>query len=212
MNKYLRAVSTNYIFFFINMIFFLAIVPVSIKIMGEEFYGLWVMLNALLLFSNVGNLGIDAIVMKFSSETSAKDDEQTQANRVMTAGYIIVFAMSVITSTLLLLARNPIADSIHTSNELREQFRIGVLWIAAATLPQFLSRVPQGFLLSRLHNRVARQIELFSSASLWLGAVGLAIIEKNLVLIAIWCFINRALTFGILFAATQRATPFRATI
>jgi O-antigen/teichoic acid export membrane protein len=209
MNKYLRAISTNYIFFFINILFFFVITAVAIRVMGEIFYGLWVMLNALLLFSNVGNLGIDAIVMKFSSEIPTKDGEQLQANRVMTAGYIIVFVMSVITAVFLLVTRNLIADNINTTSELRDQFRIAVLWIAASIFPQFLARVPQGFLLAKLHNRVARQSEMFSSVSLWLGAIGLVAIEKNLVWVAIWCFINRALTFGLFFVVTQRVAPFK---
>lgn len=177
--------------------------------MGEEFYGLWVVLSALMLFSNIGNLGISAIVVKFSSEAPTQDGVQMQSNRVMTAGYFIVFAMSLITAVILLLARNLIADNINTSVELREQLRQAVLWIAASIFPQFLARVPNGFLISQLHNRVARQIELFSSISLWLGAIVLALIEKNLVSIAAWCFFSNLLSFGLYFWVIKRVVPFQ---
>ena len=49
MNKYLRAISSNLIFFTINAVFFLVITPVLIRVMGEEFYGLWTILMALML-------------------------------------------------------------------------------------------------------------------------------------------------------------------
>jgi O-antigen/teichoic acid export membrane protein len=207
MNKYLRAISANIIFFVISGIFFIAITPFAFKVMGEEFYGLWSVLLALMLFSNVGSLGIDTIVMKFASETPAQGDAQMQNNRVMTAGYLIVFAMSLITAVILLLARNPVADNINTSIELKGQFRLAILWIAASVFPQFLACVPRGFLLSQLLNREARIIELFSSILLWLGAIVITFFEKNLVSIAVWCLFSNLLVFGLYFWVVQRVKP-----
>lgn len=209
MNKYLRAVSYNFIFFVISTVFFLAITPVAMRIMGKEFYGLWVVLSALMLFSNIGNLGIGAIVMKFSSETSPREGIQTRPNRIMTSGYLIVFTMSVIMAVMILLAREVISNNIHMSVELRGQFTQAIGWIACGIFPQFLLRVPQGFLLSQLRNRTVRQIELFSSISLWLGAVLVALIEKNLTMIAVWCFLSNIFVFGIYLWVAHRLAPFR---
>ena len=147
MSKYIRAVSTNFIFFTISVIFFLIITPLAIHIMGEEFYGLWVILSALLLFSNVGTLGIGAIVMKFSSEASSVNESQTQFHKIMTAGFFIVLVMSIVTATVILLIRNPIVDNISTDPKLREQFRLAIFWIAAGIFPQFSAQVPRGYCL-----------------------------------------------------------------
>jgi O-antigen/teichoic acid export membrane protein len=209
MNKYLRAISANYIFFIVNAIFFLAITPIAIRVMGEEFYGLWAVLLATMIFLNIGNLGIGAIVVKFSSESSQQADSQVHSNRVITSGYILVFAMAGITAALLLFSRNFIADSLQTSWELREQFRQSVFWIALSIFPQFLARVPQGFLLSQLRNRTVRQIELFLSILLWLGAVILALVEKQLVLIAAWCFLCNVMAFGLSVLIVQKQLSFR---
>lgn len=209
MNRYLNAVSTNFIFFSINIIFFLVVTPLSIKVMGEEFYGLWVVLSALMLLTNIGNLGIDAIVMKFSAEIPTQGNPELQFNRIMTTGYFIVFITSILTAALLLLARNPIVNNIHTSMELGKQFHQAILWIAASIFPQFLTRVPHGYLLSQLRNRSARQIELFSSIFSWTGAVVIASIQKNLVSIAAWCFFSNLLVFGLYFQSSQRLLPFR---
>lgn len=209
MNKYLRAVSDNFIFFAIHAVFFLAITPVAMRIMGEEFYGLWAVLSAVMLFSNVGNLGIGAIMMKFASETAPRNEVQTRPHRTMTAGYLIVFAMSIIMVVLILLAREPISENIHMSAELRGQFLQALGWIAASIFPQFLARVPHGFLLSQLRNRAVRRIELFSSISLWLGAVLIASIERNLVTVAAWCFLSNLLVFGIYLWVIRRFVAFR---
>jgi O-antigen/teichoic acid export membrane protein len=210
MNKYLRAVSINFVFFAISTVFFLAITPFAIKVMGEEFYGLWAVLVALTLFSNVGNLGISAIVMKFSSESATHEGIQIQSNQVMTTGYFIVLVMAMVTSVILVLTRNLIADNINTSVEFREQFRQSILWVAASIFPQFLACVPQGFLLSQLHNQAVRQIELLSSIALWLGAIVIALVEKNLIFVAYWGFLSNALTLVLYMMAVMRlGIPFR---
>lgn len=209
MNKYLRAASTNFVFLALSVAFFLVITPVAIRTMGEDLFGLWAMLSALMLFSNIGTLGIDTIVMKFSSEIPTGADAQTQSNRIMTAGYLIVVVMSVITALLLLFIRNPIADHINVSVELREQFRQAMAWIAAGMIPQFLARVPLGFLLSQLRNMAARQIELFSSISFWAGAIVIALTEKNLTTIAAWCFFNNVLALALYLWIIHRLMPFR---
>jgi O-antigen/teichoic acid export membrane protein len=209
MNKYLRAISTNYIFFIINVIFFLLVTPLAIKAMGEEFYGLWMILTALMLFLNIGNLGIDTIVLKFSAESHFPANAQLKSNQILTVGYLIAFIMSIITASSFLLARNLIVNNINMNIELKAQFQQAILWVAAGIIPQFLIRVPYGFLLSQLRNRTARQFELFSSISLWMGAVVIALIEKNLVYIAIWCFISNWLVFGFYILASWRLVPFR---
>lgn len=209
MNKYLSAITTNFVYFGISMAFFVVVTPLAIKVMGEEFYGLWAVISALMLFSNVGTLGISAIVMKFSSEAPAKNKSQIQFNYVITSGYVIVFGMAVITTIILLLARNLIADNINTNEQFREQFRAAVLWIAASIFPQFLTRVSYGFLVSQLRNRTARSIELFSSISLWLGAIGFAWIDKDLVIVAAWCFLNNLIVMGLYVRAIQQFMPFR---
>jgi O-antigen/teichoic acid export membrane protein len=209
MNKYLRAVSDNFVFFVFNAIFFVVITPAAMRIMGEEFYGLWVVLSALMLFSNVGNLGIGAIVMKFSSETSPRGRGQSPSNRIMTAGYLIVFVMAIVMAVLMMLARGLISDNLHVNPELKVQFQQAVVWSAASIFPQFFARVPHGFLLSQLRNQTVRQIELLSSILLWLGAVVIALIAKNLTTIAVWCFFSSLLVFAIYLYATNRLIPFR---
>jgi len=189
MNKYLKAVSANILFFVINIIFFLIITPIAIKIMGEEFYGLWTILLALMLFTNIGNLGVSTIVMKFASEVP-KDNFQTHSNRIITSGFIIVGIMALLVAILLLLTRYLIASNINTQIKFQEQLNNAILWIALSIFPQFLIRVPQGFLLSQLHNQTVRQIELFSTISLWCGVILLSLIAKNLVYIAFWCFFS----------------------
>jgi O-antigen/teichoic acid export membrane protein len=72
-NKYLKAVSFNFLYLITSTIAFLILTPVAIRVMGEEFYGLYVILSSIMLFSNIGNLGIGTIVNKFYSPRPLKE-------------------------------------------------------------------------------------------------------------------------------------------
>lgn len=209
MNKYLRAISGNFIFFLIGAVFFLAVTPLAMRIMGDEFYGLWTVLSALLFFSNIGNLGIGAIVMKFSSETAPREGILTRPSRIMSAGYLIVFSMAIILGGAILLTRELISANIQTSPEWQRQFSQALGWLALGIFPQFLARVPQGFLLSQLRNQTVRRVEFFSSVLLWLGAILIASLQKNLVAVSAWCFFSNLLIFGVYLWITHRLASFR---
>jgi len=200
MNKYFRAISANLFYFIINTLFFLVITPVSIRVMGPEFFGLWSILNALVILSNIGTLGISSIVNKFASEAHADINSIRAYNSdVILAGLSIVMLMAGIAALSLALARNFIARHLDITPVLQAQFGTALLFVAAGIFPQFLSRVPQGFLLSQLKNGLVRKLETFFSISLWLGALAISIYKKDLVLIALWCLVISTATFLVYF-------------
>ena len=203
MNKYLRAISSNLIFFTINAVFFLVITPVLIRVMGEEFYGLWMILMALMLFSNVGTLGINTIVMKFSSEVISDEKKNIFYNQVVTSGYIIVFAMAMLMAILLFVSRNIIVDRLDTTVAYKMQFKQAITWSIFGLFPQFVSRVPQGFLLGQLENHTVRKTELLASIFLFGGAALIAWVEKNLALIAVWNLVINLLILGLYLASIR---------
>ncbi|NOH01023.1 MAG: oligosaccharide flippase family protein [Chloroflexi bacterium] len=209
MNKYLRAITANSFFLVITTIFFLIVTPLALRIMGEEFYGMWVVMVALMFFSNVGNLGVSAIVMKFSSESFQDGEFKQRINQVMTSGYVLVFLMSMATFLILLAAKGLIANSLNTSAVLKEQFQKALFWVALGVFPQFLARVPHGYLLSQLRNWAVRQAEFFSMTLLWLGAIIVTNINKNLEWIGVWCFLTHLLVLGLYIGIVQRLHPFR---
>lgn len=181
MNKYLKAVSTNFIFFFLSTITFLIITPIAIHVMGEEFYGLWSTLSAVMVFSTIGTMGINSIVNKFSAEKDISGNE----NKIISTGWLIITPMALITLVLLLLLRDPVVSNIATSEANREQFRTAMSICTLGILPLFLSRVPQGFLLSQLQNKIVRLLDFLSSVTPLIFGVIISLFTKNLVWIAV---------------------------
>jgi O-antigen/teichoic acid export membrane protein len=210
MNKYLVAISENVIYFVINTIFFLAITPVSIHTMGVEFFGLWSILNAIVFLTGVGTLGIGAIINKFAAEMHESDPGfRMYSSEVISAGIVIVLPMCFLTAMILVALRHLIASGLDVSPALQMQFRVAMLFVAAAIFPQFLSRIPQGFLLSQYRNGLVRRIETIYSILLWVGAVLLAFFRKDLVLIALWCLLNVLLLLSMYFFTLRRLINFK---
>jgi O-antigen/teichoic acid export membrane protein len=73
LNKYLKAISYNLIFFALSTLAFLILTPLAIRIMGNEFFGLWSIIFAIAQFTNIGTLGIGSIVNKFASENNCTE-------------------------------------------------------------------------------------------------------------------------------------------
>ena len=193
MNRYLRAISTNFVFFVINTLFFLVMTPISIRVMGADFYGLWSILIAIALFSNIGALGIESIINKFSAES--KQEITDYPNKVLTSGFIIVLIMALTVMFLMLIMRSLIAKNIQTSPDLQMDFSKAIFWIALSLFPQFLTKVTQGYFLSQYENKLVRIMDSLSSLLPWIGAVCITFFEKNLYKVAEWFFLAQMVVF-----------------
>lgn len=208
MNEYYRAVFSNLTFFCLGFVFYLVATPAAIKIMGEEFYGLWTILNSILLFSNIGNAGIGSVITKFGSESTYKADERKFVSQLLSAGYIQAFVLAIITSGFILIFRNFIVENIAEGTYNRD-FKSALFWIAIAVFPQFLSRIPHGYLLGNFDNWFVRKIDLSLSVMTIGGSVSIAGFNKDLESIAIWLFLSQSIILLVLFNRVRRKKPFR---
>ena len=161
--------------------------------MGEEFYGLWSIVYAITLFSNIGNMGITAIVNKFSAEDANGDIDNF--NSILTSGFFLVLIMATLSSLLLLLTRGVISRNINTSVAMQIEFDKTLVWIALALFPQFLATVPQGFLLSQYKNGFVRSLDLIGKIFPWIGAILISLFQRNLVKIGEFFFLIQLIVF-----------------
>jgi len=200
-NKYYLAIFSNVLFLGINTVFFLVITPIAIRVMGEELYGLWAILNAIFLFSSIGTLGMSNVVNKFASEQGEFSIDPAAIN---TTGILVLVPMAVLVAGILILSRSWISSQIETSAVYRMQFEHAILITAFSLLPQFLAKVPQGYLLSQLRNNSMRLVESGTNIAFWIGSVLIALATKNLVWIAFWALIVQSASGIIYFGIIAR--------
>lgn len=183
--RFIKAISANYIFLIISILFFLIITPVAIKVMGEEFYGLWAIINSILLFSSVGTFGMGLVVNKFAAE---EGDNALDYSAILTAGATIVLLSATVIGCILLIFRHWISDHLVTDPFLQKQLSSALIFTALSLYPQFLSRVFQGYLFSQLRYDLGQMVETGKNIALWTGAVWIAWMTHNIVWMTLWGF------------------------
>lgn len=205
-NKYIKAVSYNFAYFLISSLAYLVLTPIAIRVMGAEFYGLWMILFAVGQLSVIGTLGIESIVNKFASEVN---EEQDAGANILSSAMTIVFSMALIVAVVLFALRNPLAESISPSPEYLQQFKDGLAVYALVIIPQFLIRVFHGFFLSQIMNRFARTMDLLNSILPMLGGVLFSLLFKDLFLLALWNLLVSFLVLVLYIFKTRRVIHLR---
>lgn len=206
MNRYLNAVFTNISFFILYTAFLLITVPVAVQKMGEEFYGLWVVLKSLLFVGGISSYSLTTVVMKLAAESTS---ENVRVNKIMTAAYIVIIVISLITMTFFFIFRGAISSTLDTSHLLQEQMKKAVIWIALAIIPYSMIYIPLGFLLSRFDNFWVKVIEFISVFFTWVGSIVISLIEKNLVWLGIWLLTINLIYFFLVVSRERQLKPFR---
>ena len=208
MNKYYRAVSVNLIYFVINTFIFIIITAIAIRVMGEVFYGLWSILNAILLFCG-GVLGLDVVVNKFTSEAG---ENSIKLDSILTAGVILLLPAACLIALILMVSREWIAARLGININFQQQISLALVFSALSVFPQFLGRIPAGYLLSRLKNGWVRVNEMGVNFAMWIGAIIIVVFTKNLVWIALWGLIVQTIGALILFKLVMSMTNWKWSV
>ena len=85
----------------------------------------------------------------------------------------------------------------------------GIDFTSLSLFPQFLAKIPSGFLFSQLKNRLARLIDFLTVFSLWVGVVIIAKMTHNLVLMAAWGLAVHSLSLFTLLVLAARMDVLR---
>ena len=202
MNKYLKAISHNLIFFAISTLAFLILTPLAIRIMGDEFFGLWTILFAVAQFANIGTLGIGSIINKFASENNCTDSE---ASSILSSALIIILPMAFVTIFIIFVFKNVLVDTINPSITYIHQFNVALMICTLSIIPQFINKIFQGYFLSQLKNKFVRTMEFISSIFPLTGGVLITIFEKNLVWLSAWNLFIQIVIFFIFMATATRS-------
>ena len=133
-NKYLNAISTNTVFFVVNSVFFLTITPIAVKVMGDELYGSWAILSAIVAFSQIGSFGIGSVVTKFSAP-STNEKTLLDVNAIITSAFLIILPLTILTVAILISLRDIIVNSINVNSVFHKQFYDAFLVMVLSIFP-----------------------------------------------------------------------------
>jgi len=209
MNKYIKAIFTNYLYFILSSLLFLIITPIAVNTMGDIFFGLWSILNAVIGFSSIGNLGMGVVINKFAAESEIDRDK---THRIISSGIAILLPMAAVAFIVLILIRGWIIPRLDIDSVMQKEFSIAVFIAAFSLFPTYINRIWVGYLLSQLKNQITEGVELAARIALWAGVILITIFQKNLILIATWMLIVQSVKTITLFLFVFKLTGFKFII
>ena len=91
-NRLKRDVMSGSIMAGVNMALLLISYPIYLQYLGVELYGLWATFSVLLVFGQMGQLGINQSIIKFVAESTELNDDGNSVAEYITAAFIILIS------------------------------------------------------------------------------------------------------------------------
>ncbi len=102
-NRLVRNVVSNYLGFAVNAVVTLLLTPFLIRSLGPAIFGTWVLLNTLLAYFRLLELGIMPAVIRYISLYKARNEKQ-EIESVIGSALVLLFIISLLTIPVVYLA------------------------------------------------------------------------------------------------------------
>jgi O-antigen/teichoic acid export membrane protein len=195
--SFANASLSNTIFFVAQSAVFLVLTPVTLHVLGNESYGLWTIMLAILGFSNLAQFGIDATIVKYTAQYSVNDERNEKFSAAVTFCYIFVLLTSILFCLAIWLLRFWISQVLNVNPNLTKILPGVFGIIALGTIPGFLFSVSRGILLGLIRNNLANSLDTGSNIVLWIGAPVIGLLGGSVFHLAVWIAMVNVFRFGL---------------
>jgi O-antigen/teichoic acid export membrane protein len=183
--KIVRAGAINVFYLVIQSLVFLVMTPITLRQLGQELFGFWVIMMSLLGFSIITNLTAATTIMKYVAQYIVSDPENEELSGVITFQYLAAFVGGILTSLFLWLARYWLANQI-SSSTVPVGLLIGAISIfSLGVVPNILSEVSIGILLGLVRFGTSDFLITLHQLALWVGAFIIGYFNGNIYNLAI---------------------------
>jgi len=128
-----------------HIILLLVAFPIYIRYLGVERYGLWAVISVVLFFSQMGDLGINEAVIKYTAEEYGKKNFQEINSYIVTANLILIIPSLLIIIALTIFNEN-ILDLLKLTGSLRQEIKYLIPFFGILTSLIFYSNIMWGTL------------------------------------------------------------------
>jgi len=129
----------------IHIILLLVAYPIYIRYLGVERYGLWALISVVLSFSQLGDLGINEAVIKYTAEEYGKKNFKEIESYIVCAGLLLIIP-SLISIAALTIFNENILDLLKLTATLRQEVKYLIPLFGILTSLIFYSNILWGAL------------------------------------------------------------------
>lgn len=184
-DKLMFGIGTSYLYFIINILMNIILVPIMLHFMGREEYGLWMTIISIVGYVGVLDFGVAFSVSKYVAEYYAKGDKQG-LGKMLSTSLLIYSVLGSLALIVVVIISALLAQFLGLSGHLADKAAIAFLISGMNLAVTFPSNVIGGVLAG--HQKVAQlnitniiailMNSILSVISLWLGfgVIGIAFV------------------------------------
>ncbi|NVM20696.1 MAG: oligosaccharide flippase family protein [Desulfobacterales bacterium] len=119
--------------------------PLYLYYLGTKLYGLWATISVVVAFSQLGNMGINTAIVKYTAEEYGK--RQTEAiTEYFTTSVCILAVASALIIAILVVFRYQIVAFLDLDKEYQQRALVLVPWVGGLSVIAFLANLARGTL------------------------------------------------------------------
>lgn len=177
----------NLFYMVMGSLFFLVFTPLTLKVLGSELYGLWIIMMAILQFAGLANFGFGDAITKYVAEYSVMEDGRDKISAAITFSYLFMTASGLAASAVVWLIRDILSSQITAAAVSRATIGEAIGITSLSLMPLFLSQLSKGILYGLVKNEVAGALDFAQNVLLWLGAFLVGVFHGGLLQLGIYC-------------------------
>jgi len=118
---------------------FLVAYPIYISKLGVQTFGVWVMLNVIIMWSQLGTLGIPQTIMKFVAGSAANGDRKELVEYISSSLSIILIS-GIAIAILLFFVKKPLGNFLKVPATIKPQMPSFIFFTGLVVLVSFLAQ------------------------------------------------------------------------
>ncbi len=190
----------------ISIVLGLIVMPLIIRTLGNEHYGLWGLVASFVGFYGLFDLGLSSAVSRFLGNAIGARDVR-RFNRVASTGRCLLCIASLLIVVVVLLIMGPIQSILRIPEEYTGQFHWLVMLSAASMAISILMSIYSGALLASEDFVLVSCIHIGASVARSLGGLTVVLMGKGVVGLAVVSLIVTALVQFTLFLCCRIRLP-----
>jgi O-antigen/teichoic acid export membrane protein len=193
----------------VRLVVSLVSIPLLVRFLGLERYGIWVVLNSVIAIASLAELGLGVALTNFLSADYARKDWE-DANQRLGTSLALITGLGVVTSVGLWLAHPSVAQMLFEKDlyHTEAMFALGV--ISWQIVLRFWQQWAMAVEAASLRYDIQAGIDTFNAILIQVGIMILAMLGFGLWVLAIWSLLVNGICVILHSQMLKRLTYFRS--
>ncbi len=204
--RYVKQLGSNYVQMLANYLIFFFLTPLMLNNLGQEQYGLWLLLSTVILYFSLSNFGL---ATSFGVHLPKVKDNKLETDKLLNTVLFTLLCISVVASLFFLLLEYHIGFFLNISDKYKTTAQISLLFFFLTFLVTLLGSIFDNILVATNHLLTKNVIETLKTILIGVMSIVLVKYNTSIVPIAVSNFVFTLLFFFITFYSCKKVIRYK---